>query len=357
MGTSDFPELLFDNQYKELNDVIMKRRANLRKSHTPTKTEYKAGGLITDHYLPKKPERGQSAELQPAVQGVYRIISALPKRLRVINVIDGSERTIPTELARPLKMEDLINMKISLQHQYVNNFNNRLMHQNRYIPPNQKRAYKQLLGNQPIKTHQETSDQDQIPDPVQEDEQTSDQDTSDTDPDTVKCTRSGKAYKAEILTTTYHTSSIVSPICVCTLQHCEDCISSDCTKLKSVLKKTQEPKPTKKLTTLQDIHSLRAHQKGLLLQKANDQLQVYTLRLSNKSLYPQSQLEWGKTVPKSGKHITFNDTTHVKLFCKETNQSKMIQGLTDFDGYRPTRFQTLKVFQIGLDVCLADLQR
>ena len=108
---------------------------------------------------------------------------------------------------------------------------------------------------------------------------------------------------------------------------------------------------------MQDIYSLRAHQKGLLLQKANDQLQVHTLRLSNKSLYPQSQLEWGKTAPKSGKHITFNDTTHVKLFCKETNQSKMTQGLTDFDGCKPTRFQTLRVFQIGLDVCLADLQK
>ena len=115
----------------------MKRRANLRKTHTPTKTQYRVGGLITDHYIPKQPERGQSAELQPAVQGVYRIITALPKRLRVINVIDGSERTIPTELARPLNMEDLINMKVSLQHQYVSNFNNRLMSQNKYIPPNQ----------------------------------------------------------------------------------------------------------------------------------------------------------------------------------------------------------------------------
>ena len=231
------------------------------------------------------------------------------------------------------------------------------MSQNKYIPPNQKKAYKQLLGNQPVKTQHETSDQNQIPEPVQEDENECDQDTSDTDPDTIKCTRSGKAYKAEIFPTTNHRCTNEPPICACTLERCEHCVSNHCTRLKSALKRTPKPRFTKKLTTLQDIYSLRAHQKGLKLQKHNDQLQVYTLSLSDKSLYPQSQLEWKKAIPKSGKHITFNDTTQVKIFTKETNKSEMTQGLTDFDGYKPTRFQTLKVFHIGLDVCISDLLR
>ena len=129
MRTSDFPEHMFDKQYEELNEVIMKRRANLRKLHTPNQTKYKIGGLITDHYVPRTHEKGESAELHPSFNGIYRIITALPKRLRVINVITGEERTIPVELARPLDMESLLKLRLSLEHLYVRNYNDRLMSQ------------------------------------------------------------------------------------------------------------------------------------------------------------------------------------------------------------------------------------
>ena len=149
MGTSDFPEHMFDRQYSELNEVIMKRRANLKKLHTPNQTKYKIGGLVTDHYIPRTHQKGESAELHPSVNGIYRIITALPKRLRVINVITGEERTIPVELARPLYMESLLQLRLSLEHLYVRNHNDRLMSENSFVPANQKRAYTNLMSPHP----------------------------------------------------------------------------------------------------------------------------------------------------------------------------------------------------------------
>ena len=44
MGASDFPEYMYSDQYHELNDVLLKRRANLRKTHTTNQTKYSVGG-------------------------------------------------------------------------------------------------------------------------------------------------------------------------------------------------------------------------------------------------------------------------------------------------------------------------
>ena len=114
---------------------------------------------------------------------------------------------------------------------------------------------------------------------------------------------------------------------------------------------------SKKLTTFQDIHSLRAHQNGLKLQNQSDPLQIYTLGLSQKSLFPQSKLVWKSAHPKSGKSITFDNTTQIKIFDKQTEESEFKTGITDFDGKRATGFRTLHVFHIGLDASISDLLR
>ena len=114
---------------------------------------------------------------------------------------------------------------------------------------------------------------------------------------------------------------------------------------------------SKKLTTFQDIHSLRAHQTGLKLQNQNDPLQVYTLSLSRKSLFPQSKLIWKNAHPKSGKSITFDSETQIKIFDKQTDRSAYETGITNFDGKNDTRFHTLHAFHIGLDCCISDLFR
>ena len=59
--------------------------------------------------------------------------------------MDGVERTLPSELARPLKIEHLLNMKYSLQHQYIKSQFNRLIHNNRFIGPSEKKSWRHLI--------------------------------------------------------------------------------------------------------------------------------------------------------------------------------------------------------------------
>ena len=127
---------------------------------------------------------------------MYRIKEVLTKRLRVIDVVSGIERTLLTELARPLNIENLVNMKYSLQHQYIESHFNRLIYNNRYIGPSEKKSWRNMIqtaasGNDALPTW--ASGNDSIDDAQPSCE--SDEDQVE-DPDTVKKTRSGKIYFA-----------------------------------------------------------------------------------------------------------------------------------------------------------------
>ena len=54
-------------------------------------------------------------------------------------MITGEERTIPVELARPLDIESLLQLRLSLEHLYLMDHSNRLMSENSFIPANQKK--------------------------------------------------------------------------------------------------------------------------------------------------------------------------------------------------------------------------
>ena len=99
--------------------------------------------------MPQK-HQGTSAELEPSVHGVFRIKEVMPKRLRVVNVISGEERTLPIELVRPVNLDHLIQMKLfSLQNAYINSHFNRLMQANKYLGPDKKKTWRNLAGNHP----------------------------------------------------------------------------------------------------------------------------------------------------------------------------------------------------------------
>ena len=97
MGLTDMPAFLFDEQWNSLQQIINTRSSNLQKTSSGFQETYKTGQLITDHYVPGTTAE-TSAELTPAVKGIFRIKEVFPKRLRVINVISGEERTLPTEI-------------------------------------------------------------------------------------------------------------------------------------------------------------------------------------------------------------------------------------------------------------------
>jgi len=151
--------------------------------------------LITDQYLPRT-HTGVSQELDPSVQGFYRIKEVLPKRLGVVDVVSGIERSLPSELARQLNIENLVNMKYSLQHQYIKSHFNRLMYNNRYIGPSEKKSWQNMI-------QKAASGNDALPTCASGDSSIDDAQFSCEsdevqleDPDTVKKTRSGKIHLA-----------------------------------------------------------------------------------------------------------------------------------------------------------------
>jgi hypothetical protein len=73
----------------------------------------------------------------------------MPKRLRLINVISGEESTLPTELVRPINLDNLIQMKFSLQNAFINSHSNRLMRLNKCMGPDERKTWRNSVGNQP----------------------------------------------------------------------------------------------------------------------------------------------------------------------------------------------------------------
>jgi hypothetical protein len=148
MGFQDMPELMFDEQWNSLQQIMTTRKQQLQLSSTRNITTFKPNQLVTDHQVPQK-HQGTSAELEPSVHGVFRIKEVMPKRLRVVNVISGEERTLPLELVRPINLDHLIQMKFSLQNAYINSHFNWLMQANKYLGPDEKKTWRNLAGNQP----------------------------------------------------------------------------------------------------------------------------------------------------------------------------------------------------------------
>ena len=50
---------------------------------------------------------------------------------------------------------------------------------------------------------------------------------------------------------------------------------------------------------------------------------------------------WNQALPKTGKSITFDETTRIKIFDKMTEEAEFKTGTIDFDGKRAKGFKTL----------------
>ena len=125
--------------------------ANLAEKHPPI---YKKNMLVIDHQVPQT-KSSDSKELEPAAHHLYRIKAVQPKNLRLISIIDGTERSLPYELVKPMNMPDLMDMKFNLTHQYLNSHFNRLMKNNKYIGPDAAKTWQRLtMKNQEIELDQ-----------------------------------------------------------------------------------------------------------------------------------------------------------------------------------------------------------
>ena len=194
-------------------------------------------------------------------------------RLRVIDVVSGTERMLPTELARPLNIENLINMKYSLQHAYIKSHFNRLMYNNRYIGPNENKSWRNMIqsaaSGEDAPLYSESghnSSEDQIQ-----------------DPDTLKKTRSGKVYFS-------HT-----------------------TPMKSIWKSTPPFHHDQEIIMCQSPSDLAAYKK--CLRHALDPItenQKKILTMDPGTLQYSSMKEWSLPSPRTGKSISINPTAQVK---------------------------------------------
>ena len=57
--------------------------------------------LVIDHQVPQT-KSSNSKELEPAAHHLYRVKEAQPKNLRLVSVIDGTERSLPYEIVKPI---------------------------------------------------------------------------------------------------------------------------------------------------------------------------------------------------------------------------------------------------------------
>ena len=117
-----------------------------------------------------------------------------PKNLRVVSIIDGSERSLPYELVRPMSMPDLMSMRFSLNHLYLNSHFNRLAKNNRFIGPDAEKTWRRItMKNKANEAQQEEHD-------VQE-TNTDIEAEATPDPDMFRrVTRSGTAFLASVST-------------------------------------------------------------------------------------------------------------------------------------------------------------
>ena len=314
MGMQDFPESLFDEQWKSLTHVLNTRQKNLDRTATKNPPLFRRHQLITDHHLPKT-HTGDSQELDPSVQGVYRIKEVFPKRLRVVNVVDGVERTLPSELARPLNIEHLLNMKYSLQHQYLKSHFNRLMHNNRFIGPSEKKSWRHLI-------HSNAATEDVSPTRASENEDRVSEEDELEDPDQIKRTRSGKVY----FTQTH--------------------------PLKSILKVTSSGDKDQENIECLSPFELEAYKLGLRQSTGPlSQKQKEALKMSQGDLIYCSLKQWSQNSPKTGKKVILNQTTQVKEGTTITNQP-WNQGKHEID---PEHEPTIRVNFVALDFSFKEL--
>ena len=120
-----------------------KRQKNLADLAEKNPPVFKKDMIVIDHQVPQS-KATDSRELEPAAHHLYRVKDVQPKNLRVVSIIDGSERSLPYELVRPMSMPDLMDMRYSLNHLYLNLHFNRLSKNNRFIGPDATKTWRRI---------------------------------------------------------------------------------------------------------------------------------------------------------------------------------------------------------------------
>ena len=79
------------------------------------------------------------------MKSIYRVTEVENLKLRLINIITGAARFLPTQHVRKLKMTDLAKIKFETKSEYLATRLRRLYTKNKYLPPKEHRKWSNIL--------------------------------------------------------------------------------------------------------------------------------------------------------------------------------------------------------------------
>ena len=169
-------------------------------------------------------------------------------------------------------------MKFSLQNAYINSHFNRLMKQNKYLGPDERKTWRNSVGDQPSLHKNASTGVKYNFNPVEEFP------SELNDPDCpARRTRSGQIY---------HTV---------------------CAQLKPIIATSAPTSPSVEDFLKLTPSSLKALQKGLQFTESHlTELETQALKLQQKDLYPSYQLSWHQPTPRKSKKVTISDEIQVR---------------------------------------------
>ena len=100
---------------------------------------------MSDYMLLVDKNLGQSSEIIPVFKHIYRIVEICDMSVRVVNLLDGSERTLPFNRLMKLNLNHLSQIKFYVKSCYLESRLSRLYKNNKYLSPNAAKKWTTLL--------------------------------------------------------------------------------------------------------------------------------------------------------------------------------------------------------------------
>ena len=171
-------------------------------------------------------------------------------------------------------------MKFSLQNAYINSHFNRLMWSNKYMGPDERKTWRNSVGNQPS-LHQAP-------------------------------TRSGaqENYNSEIKASP---ESSLDPDCPAKRTRSGHIYHTVCAQHKPIITHSAPQSSSADDFLKLTPSSLKALQKGLQVTESHlTELETQALKIQQKDLYPSYQMSWNQPTPRKSKKVTISDNIQVR---------------------------------------------
>ena len=355
-----FPEYLFEVNKHRMDEIINIRQQNLQKAGTPPAAEIRVGNIVSNYHLPFSSSttgHSGSREISPLVKSIYRVTEVNNLQLRLVNIITGAARTLPTQHVRKLKITDLAKIKFETRSEYLSSRLRRLYSKNKYLPPKESRKWANILQNMDQKDdinppeEPRPDDTEQEEDSEEEDESTEKEEGEDEEHQT-RTTRSGKAYNVEFHPSYFammwdgpHQDLTTTDQSTTQKQSVQNLSATQPTFSPSLLKKTRQRTLSEQLLCLTQ-ESRKAYiraQPSKYIKVHPDQ--VTDMRKVKEHQVNESKFEWRREKKSHNKKVSFNSQTHCD---HQYNENLKCEP-------EPRTGHTLRVSFLDLDMSIAEL--